>query len=122
MVGQASAIAHVWTLANGSATRRQKKTRPAPAPALQKTGVEGKICKWLTGEMFRDKPAGVKILWIWTIGTAAVLVTNVVRTRVKDMEKIMDAETQKIAAPVVDSEVVVNSTSSDDEILREDKL
>ncbi|XAR59182.1 hypothetical protein NMG60_11014877 [Bertholletia excelsa] len=42
--------------------------------------------------MFKDKSPGVKILWLWTIGTAAILVTNVARTRLRDMEKLMEAE------------------------------
>ncbi|GMG99937.1 hypothetical protein Nepgr_001777 [Nepenthes gracilis] len=69
--------------------------------------------------MFRDKPAGVKILWLWTIGTAGVLVTNVVRTRLKDLDKIMNAGQQSDIP--TDSAVMVDSLSSD-EILREDKL
>ncbi|RAL47534.1 hypothetical protein DM860_011272 [Cuscuta australis] len=35
--------------------------------------------------MWKDRGPGVKILWLWTIGTAAVLVTSVVRTRLQDM-------------------------------------
>ncbi|KAH7543466.1 hypothetical protein FEM48_Zijuj02G0187100 [Ziziphus jujuba var. spinosa] len=45
--------------------------------------------------MPREKSPGLKILWLWTIGTAAVLVTSVVRTRMRDMEELMKAEQQQ---------------------------
>ncbi|KAK3016869.1 hypothetical protein RJ639_005955 [Escallonia herrerae] len=42
--------------------------------------------------MWRDKSPGVKILWVWTFGTAAaVLVTNVVTTRMRDLDKQLNA-------------------------------
>ncbi|KAG4974497.1 hypothetical protein AAZX31_11G178100 [Glycine max] len=41
------------------------------------------------------KSLGVKILWIWTFGTAAILVTNVMRTRIREMETLMNAEQQQ---------------------------
>ncbi|KAF8038473.1 hypothetical protein BT93_B1114 [Corymbia citriodora subsp. variegata] len=41
--------------------------------------------------MAREKSPGLKILWLWTFGTAAVLVTSVMRTRMQDMEKLMNA-------------------------------
>ncbi|KAL6516812.1 hypothetical protein OROHE_018100 [Orobanche hederae] len=42
--------------------------------------------------MWKDKSPGLKILWLWTFGTAAVLVTSVVRTRMRDMEQLIDAQ------------------------------
>ncbi|ESQ36318.1 hypothetical protein EUTSA_v10009243mg [Eutrema salsugineum] len=43
--------------------------------------------------MGREKKSpGLKILWIWTLGTAAILVTSVVRTRMQDMESMMNQE------------------------------
>ncbi|OVA01682.1 hypothetical protein BVC80_9073g123 [Macleaya cordata] len=45
--------------------------------------------------MFKEKSPGLKILWLWTFGTAAVLVTSVVRTRIRDMEKLMNTEEQQ---------------------------
>ncbi|PWA54601.1 hypothetical protein CTI12_AA434050 [Artemisia annua] len=42
--------------------------------------------------MWKDKSPGVKILWVWTIGTAAVLVANVATSRVRDMNKILNAQ------------------------------
>ncbi|KAK1431507.1 hypothetical protein QVD17_07967 [Tagetes erecta] len=50
--------------------------------------------------MWKDKSPGVKILWIWTIGTAAVLVANVATSRARDMNKIINPpeETSSAAA------------------------
>ncbi|KAL0317587.1 UNVERIFIED_CONTAM: hypothetical protein Sangu_2173000 [Sesamum angustifolium] len=45
-------------------------------------------------KMWKDKSPGLKILWLWTFGTAAVLVTNVVRTRMRDMEQLINAQDQ----------------------------
>ncbi|KAB5525420.1 hypothetical protein DKX38_023169 [Salix brachista] len=42
--------------------------------------------------MPRETSPGLKILWLWTIGTAGILVTSVVRTRLKDMEQMMNAD------------------------------
>ncbi|CAH8312943.1 unnamed protein product [Eruca vesicaria subsp. sativa] len=42
--------------------------------------------------MGREKSPGLKILWVWTIGTAAILVASVVRTRMHDMETMMNQE------------------------------
>ncbi|KAI4965594.1 hypothetical protein ZWY2020_051301 [Hordeum vulgare] len=39
-----------------------------------------------------QKSPGLKILWIWTLGTAAIMITNVVRTRVNDMQMILREE------------------------------
>ncbi|KAL1552208.1 hypothetical protein AAHA92_13035 [Salvia divinorum] len=44
--------------------------------------------------MWRDKSPGLKILWLWTFGTAAVLVTNVMFTRMRDMDQIINAQDQ----------------------------
>ncbi|CAJ2639111.1 unnamed protein product [Trifolium pratense] len=43
----------------------------------------------------REKSPGVKILWIWTFGTAAILIANVMRTRITDFQSVMDAEEQQ---------------------------
>ncbi|CAG7900199.1 unnamed protein product [Brassica rapa] len=42
--------------------------------------------------MGREKSPGLKILWVWTLGTAAILVASVVRTRMHDMESMMNQE------------------------------
>ncbi|KAF8103999.1 hypothetical protein N665_0181s0021 [Sinapis alba] len=44
--------------------------------------------------MRREKSPGLKILWVWTLGTAAILVASVVRTRMHDMETIMNNQEQ----------------------------
>ncbi|XP_054790621.1 uncharacterized protein LOC129296048 [Prosopis cineraria] len=44
--------------------------------------------------MPKEKSPGLKILWIWTIGTAAILVTSVVRTRLRDLQNAMNADHQ----------------------------
>ncbi|KAD4584088.1 hypothetical protein R6Q59_037034 [Mikania micrantha] len=49
--------------------------------------------------MWKDKSPGVKILWVWTIGTAAVLVANVATNRVRDMNKIVNAHEQSSPPP-----------------------
>ncbi|PNX97269.1 hypothetical protein L195_g020495 [Trifolium pratense] len=43
----------------------------------------------------REKSPGVKILWIWTFGTAAILIANVMRTRITDFQSVMDAQEQQ---------------------------
>ncbi|KAF9668302.1 hypothetical protein SADUNF_Sadunf15G0114700 [Salix dunnii] len=45
--------------------------------------------------MPRETSPGLKILWLWTIGTAGILVTSVVRTRLKDMEQMMNTDQQQ---------------------------
>ncbi|PON55210.1 basic leucine zipper/W2 domain protein [Trema orientale] len=69
--------------------------------------------------MRREKSPGLKILWLWTIGTAAILVTSVVRTRMRDMESLMNAEQQnnhqEQQNPPTESLIV------DSEVIREDK-
>ncbi|CAL9213884.1 unnamed protein product [Arabidopsis halleri] len=77
--------------------------------------------------MGREKSPGLKILWIWTIGTAAILVTSVVRTRMQDMQTMMNQnqeqapkENQNVSAG--DSSVLTDETvlpESDREIAKE---
>ncbi|KAJ4840710.1 hypothetical protein Tsubulata_018899 [Turnera subulata] len=45
--------------------------------------------------MAREKSPGLKILWVWTIGTAAILVGSVARNRIRDMEQFINAEQQQ---------------------------
>ncbi|KAI3762308.1 hypothetical protein L1987_52733 [Smallanthus sonchifolius] len=49
--------------------------------------------------MWKDKSPGVKILWVWTIGTAAVLVANVATSRVRDMNKIINTHEESSPTP-----------------------
>ncbi|XP_023516467.1 uncharacterized protein LOC111780326 [Cucurbita pepo subsp. pepo] len=44
--------------------------------------------------MARQKSPGVKILWVWTLGTAAILVTSVARRRMRDMENMINSDQQ----------------------------
>ncbi|XP_051219609.1 uncharacterized protein [Lolium perenne] len=47
---------------------------------------------------WNQKSPGLKILWIWTLGTAAIMIGNVVRTRVNDMEMMLREEDEAAAA------------------------
>ncbi|OIW13119.1 hypothetical protein TanjilG_08152 [Lupinus angustifolius] len=69
--------------------------------------------------MRKDKSPGLKILWIWTFGTAAILVANVMRNSIRNMETTLgNAEPQQHnAAGTPDSSLL----SSSDHIIREDK-
>ncbi|RWV97021.1 hypothetical protein GW17_00040219 [Ensete ventricosum] len=39
-----------------------------------------------------EKSPALKILWLWTLGTAAVLITNVATTRLRDMDNQLREE------------------------------
>ncbi|PRQ41529.1 hypothetical protein RchiOBHm_Chr3g0447831 [Rosa chinensis] len=74
--------------------------------------------------MWRDKPPGLKILWVWTLGTAAVLVANVVRTRVRDMDTLMNNteehhHQQQRHSAAANSETILVPES--DQVIREEK-
>ncbi|KAF9671964.1 hypothetical protein SADUNF_Sadunf12G0105100 [Salix dunnii] len=69
-----------------------------------------------SARMPRETSPGLKILWAWTIGTAAILVTSVVRTRLKDMEQIMNGE-QEQQSTLSDPDLL----DSDEGIIREVK-
>ncbi|MBA0630057.1 hypothetical protein Godav_002190 [Gossypium davidsonii] len=72
--------------------------------------------------MAREKTSpGLKILWVWTIGTAAILVTNVMRTRLRDMEKVMSAQQQQQEGVTPDLVVLDTSPESNEGIVREVK-
>ncbi|OMO50538.1 hypothetical protein COLO4_38031 [Corchorus olitorius] len=73
--------------------------------------------------MAREKTSpGVKILWLWTIGTAAILVTNVVRTRLRDLDQMMNTPEQpQQQSTVIDSVIVDTSPESNEGIVREVK-
>ncbi|ONI05201.1 hypothetical protein PRUPE_6G361800 [Prunus persica] len=76
--------------------------------------------------MARELSPGLKILWVWTLGTAAVLVTSVVRTRVRDMENLMNAEQQQpqqqqdTTATDTDT-LLVDTSPQSSELIREEK-
>ncbi|XWS58958.1 hypothetical protein CRYUN_Cryun08bG0078800 [Craigia yunnanensis] len=72
--------------------------------------------------MAREKKSpGLKILWLWTIGTAAILVTNVVRTRIRDMEQVMNTHQQQQEGAIPDSVLVDTSPETNKGIVREVK-
>ncbi|KAJ9176117.1 hypothetical protein P3X46_011463 [Hevea brasiliensis] len=73
--------------------------------------------------MPREKSPGLKILWLWTIGTAAILVTSVVRTRLRDMEQLMNAEQQQqqTQSTLGDSIIVDSSPEPQEGTIREVK-
>ncbi|THU68166.1 hypothetical protein C4D60_Mb08t01040 [Musa balbisiana] len=39
-----------------------------------------------------EKSPGLKILWLWTLGTATVLIANVATTRLRDMDNQLREE------------------------------
>ncbi|GLT87775.1 hypothetical protein SLE2022_058370 [Rubroshorea leprosula] len=66
--------------------------------------------------MAREKMSpGVKILWLWTIGTAAILVTNVVRTRTRDMEQMMNPQQQQQKESNLSDSIIVETSPEYDE-------
>ncbi|MBA0781178.1 hypothetical protein Gotri_002127 [Gossypium trilobum] len=72
--------------------------------------------------MAREKTSpGLKVLWVWTIGTAAILVTNVMRTRLRDMEKVMSAQQQQQEGVTPDSVILDTLPESNEGIVREVK-
>ncbi|TMW87549.1 uncharacterized protein LOC107017119 [Solanum pennellii] len=73
--------------------------------------------------MWKDRGPGVKILWLWAIGTAGILVTSVVRTRLRDMEEFMNAQQQTpgpIDSPAISDNDDHQSLNSED-FIREEK-
>ncbi|TXG54433.1 hypothetical protein EZV62_019689 [Acer yangbiense] len=73
--------------------------------------------------MSREISPGLKILWIWTIGTAAIMVTNVVRTRLRDMEQPTNNDQQQstFTATATDSILVDPTPESDEGFVKEVK-
>ncbi|PIA63087.1 hypothetical protein AQUCO_00200840v1 [Aquilegia coerulea] len=56
--------------------------------------------------MGREKSPGLKILWLWTIGTAGVLVASVVSTRMRDMNKYLNEQQQQQQQPNTTTETI----------------
>ncbi|OIT31170.1 PREDICTED: uncharacterized protein LOC109209060 [Nicotiana attenuata] len=74
--------------------------------------------------MWKDRGPGVKILWLWAIGTAGILVTSVVRTRMRDMEQLMNSQQQTpqpIDSPVISDNSDTQAANSED-FIREEKV
>ncbi|CAK9148968.1 unnamed protein product [Ilex paraguariensis] len=71
--------------------------------------------------MRTEKGPGVKILWLWAIGTAAVLVTSVARTRIRDMEQLINAQ-EKTSQPIEPNSGLIDTTTDSTEVVREEKF
>nr|XP_009788165.1 PREDICTED: uncharacterized protein LOC104236015 [Nicotiana sylvestris] len=75
-------------------------------------------------KMWKDRGPGVKILWLWAIGTAGILVASVVRTRMRDMEQLMNSQQQtpqRIDSPVISDNGDTQAANSED-FIREEKV
>ncbi|CAN6714612.1 hypothetical protein ACFX2I_010651 [Malus domestica] len=71
--------------------------------------------------MRRELSPGLKILWVWTLGTAAVLVTSVVRTRMRDMETLTNTEHQPQPQQHDTETLMADSSTQSSELIREEK-
>ncbi|KAF3336320.1 hypothetical protein FCM35_KLT18906 [Carex littledalei] len=78
----------IWQIRTGNSTAREK----------EKEKEKEKECGCVMVTRWSEKGPGLKILWVWTFGTAAILIGSVVRTRLNDMEKILREEDQAAAA------------------------
>ncbi|KAF3791751.1 hypothetical protein EJ110_NYTH13666 [Nymphaea thermarum] len=63
------------------------------------------------------KNPGVRILWLWAIGTAGVLVTTVVKSRLRDMEALMEAQSKQ--AESMAAENVLRSDGTGGEVVED---
>ncbi|PUZ49327.1 hypothetical protein GQ55_7G317400 [Panicum hallii var. hallii] len=63
-----------------------------------------------------QKSPGLKILWIWTLGTAAIVVGGVVRMRVKDVQKVLREEEEAAAAAAAAA-----TSASRERVLKDDE-
>ncbi|GJX12889.1 hypothetical protein Tco_0204647 [Tanacetum coccineum] len=91
--------------------------------------------------MWKDKSPGVKILWVWTIGTAAgnqspyfrvystshalaklVLVANVATSRVRDMNKILNAQDEPSSSSSLSANNNDNNPHGVDTIITDDHV
>ncbi|KAK6911739.1 hypothetical protein RJ641_023832 [Dillenia turbinata] len=59
--------------------------------------------------MAREKSPGLKILWLWTVGTAAVLVANVVTTRLRDMQNVINSQDESMTATTSTDSVLLDT-------------
>ncbi|GMY13917.1 basic leucine zipper/W2 domain protein [Fagus crenata] len=71
--------------------------------------------------MPREKSPGLKILWLWTLGTAAILVTTVVRTRLRDMDSFMNAQQQDQQEPISSDVLLVDTVPESEDVVREER-
>ncbi|CAL5201695.1 unnamed protein product [Lathyrus oleraceus] len=68
----------------------------------------------------REKSPGLKIIWIWTFGTAAILIANVMRTGIRDFQSAMKAEEQEQQQQQQnDSATVIDSRFPEERIIED---
>uniref|UniRef100_A0ACD5UWP3 Uncharacterized protein n=1 Tax=Avena sativa TaxID=4498 RepID=A0ACD5UWP3_AVESA len=99
-------------------SKEQAKTPPEirAAPSLQVVA-DPMVTRW------NQKSPGLKILWIWTLGTAAIMIGNVVRTRVNDMEMILREEDEAAAGGGGGTGTGTGGgTTSGERVMRDDEL
>ncbi|CAO2036878.1 unnamed protein product, partial [Urochloa humidicola] len=65
---------------------------PDSSTGLQAAAAPPMVTRW------SQKSPGLKILWIWTLGTAAIVVGGIVRMRVNDVQKMLQEEGEAAAA------------------------
>uniref|UniRef100_A0A7N2N3I5 Uncharacterized protein n=1 Tax=Quercus lobata TaxID=97700 RepID=A0A7N2N3I5_QUELO len=70
-----------------------------------------------------EKSPGLKILWVWTLGTAAILVTSVVRTRLRDMETVVNGQQQQQQQqePISSDVLLVDTVPGSEDVVREER-
>ncbi|CAM0902189.1 unnamed protein product [Alopecurus aequalis] len=71
---------------------------------------------------WNQKSPGLKILWIWTLGTAAIMIGNVVRTRVNDMEMILREEDEAAGGGSSGGGGGSGEMMSGERVIRDDEL
>ncbi|KAL4602806.1 hypothetical protein ACB092_10G080600 [Castanea dentata] len=67
-----------------------------------------------------EKSPGLKILWVWTLGTAAILVTSVVRTRLRDMETVINGKQQQ-QEQISSDVLLVDTVPGSEDVVREER-
>ncbi|CAN6236536.1 unnamed protein product, partial [Urochloa humidicola] len=73
---------------------------PSPSTGLQAAAAPPMVTRW------SQKSPGLKILWIWTLGTAAIVVGGIVRMRVNDVQKMLREEGEAAATPTSSERVL----------------
>ncbi|CAM8945879.1 hypothetical protein QQ045_015189 [Rhodiola kirilowii] len=69
------------------------------------------------------KSPGLKILWVWTLGTAAILIASGVRSSMREMEAMMQSdEKQKQMADRFNGEISGDGRLESDGFVKDGKL
>ncbi|KAF6144323.1 hypothetical protein GIB67_024550 [Kingdonia uniflora] len=60
--------------------------------------------------MREKKSPGLKILWVWTFGTFAILIGSVMRNKMRDMENLINSQepNNQTQPPAQDAAVVLD--------------